>query len=397
MAVADVIVVGLGAMGAAAAYQLARRGLDVIGIDRFAPPHDRGSSHGETRITRQAIGEGAAYVPLALRSQRIWRQLEEETGERLMLSCGFLAIDDTDGQALMHGKPDFVTRTAQMAERFGIEHELPTVDEARSRHPALRLRGSEQIYYEPGGGLVYAERCIAAQLLRARDLGARIHLNEPVGAIRPGPRGVEVETSAGRYAAGHVVLAAGGWTPGLVGRPLAAMRLLRQTLHWFEPERPEFYHPDRFPTFTWAHGLTEEDTFYGFPMAPDATPGVKLATEQFSRAIATPEALDRQVHTREDRAMYDTHAAHRLAGLLPRTVAARACFYTNAPDGEFVIGSSPESDRLTIVSACSGHGFKHSAGLGAHVAGLLAGEEGGVPEFALDRDALLGTAIELPA
>lgn len=392
MDTADVIVIGLGAVGAATAYQLARRGLKVIGIDRFSPPHDLGSSHGETRITRQAIGEGAAYVPLVLRSQAIWRGLEEETGERLMLACGFLAIDDTGGRAPMHGKPEFVRRTADMAERFGIEHERLTPGEAAKRFPALRLLGSEQIYFEPGGGLVYPERCIAAQLARARALGARLRVNEPVVAIAPGRNVIEVETAHGRYAADRAVLAAGGWTPELVGRPLAAMRLLRQTLHWFETDRPDLYRHERFPTFTWMHGVREEDIFYGFPIVPGVTPGVKLATEQFSRAMARPEALDRRVDGDEDEAMHRTHAAGRLLSLSPQTIAARACFYTNAPDGDFVIDNAGSSGRLTVVSACSGHGFKHSAGLGAHVAGLLAGEESAVPDFALDRDALAGSS-----
>ena len=161
--IADVIVVGLGAMGAATAYQLARRGVRVLGLDRFAPPHDRGSSHGETRITRQAIGEGDQYVPLALRSHEIWRELEAETGEQLLLSCGFVAIDSAGGRAATHGRPGFTARTVAAARRFGITRELLTPDELMRRHPAFRLAGHEQVYYEPGGGLVFPERCIAVQ------------------------------------------------------------------------------------------------------------------------------------------------------------------------------------------------------------------------------------------
>lgn len=386
--VADVLVIGLGAMGAAAAYQLAKRGVSVIGIDRFAPPHNRGSSHGATRITRQAIGEGAAYVPLALRSHEIWRELESETGEHLLLQCGFLTIDDTAGKAIMHGKPCFVQRTAEMAQQFGIAHEQLSPAEAMNRFPAFALRGSEDIYYEPGGGLVYAERCIAAQLARASELGARLRVNEPVLSLHSQGDHVSIRTGVGEYWASQVVVAAGGWTPGLVGQPLSRLQLLRQTLHWFEPTEAHLYSTERFPTFTWAHGLGAEDSFYGFPLVPDSVPGVKLATEQFSEIITSPEAMDRIVTEAENDSFYRTHAQGRLLSLSDRVESSSACFYTNAPDGDFVVDHLVDNERVTIVSACSGHGFKHSAALGAHVSAVLTGNEACIVDFALSRPAL---------
>ena len=385
---ADVIVVGLGAMGAAILYQLARRGVRAVGVDRFAPPHDRGSSHGETRLTRQAIGEGAAYVPLALRSHAIWRELEDATGEALLLECGYLAIDDTGGRAPMHGKPHFVARTVEMARRFGIAHETLTPEEAMQRFPAFALKGSEEVYFEPGGGMVYAERCIAAQLDRARALGARLLLDDPVMTVSHARDGVRVETATRSIAGDRVVIAAGGWTPGLVGAPLARLAILRQTLHWFQPIDPARFSSEHFPTFTWAHGMSAEDCLYGFPIAPGGLPGVKLASEQFSYASPTPEAIDRDVPARESAAMYRRHVSERLIGLRTATIRAEPCFYVNAPDGDFIIDTVPGSERMTIVSACSGHGFKHSAGLGDHVAGLLTGEEAPIAAFALDRPAL---------
>jgi sarcosine oxidase len=385
---ADVIVIGLGAMGAAALHQLARRGARVIGIDRFAPPHDSGSSHGETRITRQAIGEGEIYVPLVLRSHEIWRELEAETGEQLLLECGFVAIDSSGGQAVMHGKNGFAERTERAAERFGIAHEVLSPDELMHRFPGFTLRGDERVYYEPGGGLVYPERCIAAQLKRATALGARLQLNEAVQAIVPVSGGVRVTTSRGAYDAGHVVVAAGGWTPALIGSPLRRLQLLRQVLHWFVPDRPDHYEAGRFPTFIWAHGVAPEDSFYGFPIAPGATPGVKLATEQFSTEMGAPHDLDRTVTAAEVEAMHVDHADGRLVGLSRSALRSAACFYTNAPDGDFAIDHRPDSDRILVVSACSGHGFKHSAGIGEHVARVLDGEDSLRPAFALDRPAL---------
>ncbi len=385
---ADVIVVGLGAMGAAALHQLARRGVRVLGLDRYAPPHDRGSSHGETRITRQAIGEGEVYVPLVLRSHEIWRDLEAETGSQLLLECGFVAIDSTGGEAVMHGKTGFAPRTVAAARRFDIPHELLTPDELMYRFPAFRLAGHEQVYFEPGGGLVYPERCIAAQLGCARALGAQIRVDEPVGTITLIAGGVRVVTDRGSYEAAHVVVAAGGWTPGLVGRPLGGIQLLRQVLHWIRPEHPELYLPGAFPTFIWGHGSQPEDSFYGFPMAPGVTPGVKLATEQFSTEMGSPEALERTVTEAEVSAMLTRHADGRLQGLSATAMRSAACFYTNAPDGDFAIDLQPGSDRVLVVSACSGHGFKHSAGIGEHVARLLTGEDSLQAAFALDRPAL---------
>ena len=392
---ADVIVIGLGAMGAATLYQLARRGVRAIGIDRFAPPHDRGSSHGETRLTRQAIGEGEAYVPLALRSHAIWRELEEATGSTLLLECGYLAIDDTAGRAPMHGKPRFVERTAEMAHRFGIAHERLSPDEAMKRFPQFRLTGSEDVYFEPGGGLVYAERCIAAQLEQARQSGARLFLDEPVTAIVQEKTGVRIDTATRTLTGGQVVIAAGGWTPGLVGAPLAGLAILRQTLHWFDPIDAACFSADRFPTFTWAHGMTAEDCFYGFPIPPGSLTGVKLATEQFSHASATPEAIDRHVSHAEDMAMHDRHVAGRLVGLGALPSQNKACFYVNAPDGDFVVDRMEDNPLITIVSACSGHGFKHSAGLGDHLAGLLLGDAPPITDFAIGRSALRPRQAEL--
>ena len=382
------IVIGLGAMGSASLYQLARRSVRVIGIDRHAPPHDLGSSHGETRITRQAIGEGDAYVPLVLRSHAIWRELEGETGEQLLLTCGFAAIDSSGDAPLAGREAGFVDRTVAVARRFGIAHELPGATEMVRRYPAMRLPAHAQVYFEPGGGLVYPERCIAAQLQRARAMGARVHTHETVTAIEPGPRAVRVTSTAGVYEAGQVIITAGGWTPGLVGAPLSGMRLLRQVLHWFTPDNPALYQAGAFPTFIWTHGPHEEDGFYGFPIAPGMTQAVKLATEQYTRAIRAPEEMAHGVGADEAAAMHARHADGRLIGLARIALRSKACAYTNAPDGDFVVDRSPTSERLLIVSACSGHGFKHSAGMGEHVARLIAGEDTPRPAFALGRGAL---------
>jgi sarcosine oxidase len=366
----NTVVVGLGAVGSAAMYQLARRGVEVVGLDRFSPPHDRGSSHGETRITREALGEGFVYTPYARRSHAIWRELEVETGRELLLTCGFVAIDGSGGGEF-HGRQDFFGATVAAAERFGVPHERLSAEAARERFPQFALTGRERVYFEPGGGLVFPERCIAAQLERAKALGAEIRTGETVLALEPDGAGVRVVTDRTSYRARRAVLASGSWTPGFPEAARGEFRLLRQVLHWFETEDDRAYAPERFPTFIWIHGPTAEDGFYGFPAVPGLTPGVKAAMEQWSDSLASPEHLVREVAEDEARRLYDRHVSGRLQGLGRRAHRSEACVYTMTPDQDFVIDYGATSDRVLVVSACSGHGFKHSAAIGAEVADVL--------------------------
>ena len=170
----DTVVVGLGAMGAATLLQLARRGQRVLGVDRFDPPHDQGSTHGETRITRCGIGEGEVYVPLALRSHEIWRELEAETGMELLTQCGALILSGSETSAPVHGKADFLGCTIAAARRFGLAHEVLDAAGVMRRFPQFLLRGDETGYFEAGGGFVRPEACVSAQLNVARRLGAEV-------------------------------------------------------------------------------------------------------------------------------------------------------------------------------------------------------------------------------
>lgn len=386
---AEVVVVGLGAYGAATLYQLARAGVKAVGIDRFAPPHDRGSSHGDTRITRAGVAEGEAYVPFALRSHAIWRELEAETGERLYLDCGLLIVDGAP-EAEFHGKPGLGACSIAAASNAGIAHSVLSPAEAVKAFPQFLLQGHETIYFEPGGGLVFPERCVAAQLAHATALGARTITGEVVTAVRPTGSGVEVATESGlRVGADRAVIAMGGWGPAMVGPALSKMRLLRQTLHWFQPEDWGPYASEACPTFIWTHGAEPEQSFYGFPaIAGMARRGVKIATEQYTQAIARPEDMDRTVTERESAELHATHLAGRMAGLTSHALHAAACLYTMAPDGDFVIDFHPKNERIVLVSACSGHGFKHSAGAGEHIARLLTAEGKPIGDFRIGRSAM---------
>jgi len=369
----DLIVVGLGAAGAATLHQAARRGARVLGLDRHHPPHDQGSSHGESRITRQAIGEGLDYVPLAMRSHALWREIEAETGETLMRTVGALLISAPNLGAVHHGKHDFLEQTIEAARAFGIDHALLEAAEIRARYPQFAVRDHERAYFEPGAGILYPERCIAAQLTLARRHGASIRSGEAAQAIEPISGGVRVVTDAGTYEAAAAVICAGAWTGRLLGEPWArGLALHRQSLHWFEPDDPAAFAPERFPVFIWMYGAGEGDWFYGFPRDPRLG-GVKIASEQFAQTTASPDELDRTVTRDEALAAHARHVSGRIGGLPPAWLRGVACVYTDAPQSRFIIGPDPARENVVVVSACSGHGFKHSPAIGEAVASWVLG------------------------
>ena len=301
-------------MGAATLYQLAKRGVRAIGFDRFAPPHAMGSSHGETRITRQAIGEGAAYVPLALRAHAIWDELEAATGTRLIERCGFLAIAAADARAELHGKPGFVETTIAAARQYGIVHELPTAAEAARRFPQFALRGDETCYYEPGGGYVFPESCIAAQLSEAQRLGARLQLDTRVQAVVAEGAGVRIQTAAGDFFAARAVVAAGAWVGDFAGVALRNhFAVHRQLLHWLPVTAPERFGQGAAPVFIWSYGADAEDQLYGFPPLPGSST-MKCAAEYY-RSTTDPDSDWHDVSAGEAAAFYTRHVAGRINGV----------------------------------------------------------------------------------
>jgi len=380
---ASVVVVGLGAFGAATLYQLAKRGVDCIGVDARRPPHDLGSSHGETRITRCAVGEGQDYAPFALASHRIWRELEAATGETLLEACGCLIMASPGLSAQHHGKSDFVGRSIASARAFGIPHEEMTGEAAMTRFPQLRNAEGARAYFEPGGGFVHPERCIAAQLAEAERFGARI-VTARVGAVSERAAGVTLATDAGPIEAERAIVAAGAWTGPLLGEPFASLlKVSRQVLHWY-PADDATYAPGRFPTIIWMHGEGQEDYFYAFPVLP-GTGRFKAATEQYG-VTTSADDLDRDVRPEEAARLHAVSLADRLAGVGPVAVRSAACLYTVTPDSGFIVDRHPAMERVTVVSACSGHGFKHSAGIGEALARAHCGAAGAVPAaFSLRR------------
>jgi sarcosine oxidase len=385
----DAIVVGLGAMGSAAAYHLAKKGARVLGLDRHAPPHALGSSHGDTRITRLAIGEGAQYTPLALRSHALWRELERESDENLLTTNGGLVISSAAKSSVMH-VAGFFANTVAAAQRYGIAHELLDAREIRRRFPPLAVADDEVGYLEPEAGFLRPEACVRAHLSQGARRGAELHLREKVAGFDASPGGVTVSTGHDTYGADTLILAAGPWLPELLGpRWSRCLTVYRQALFWFALDGPiEPFLPERFPVFIWevkgrAQGI------YGFPALDGPAGGVKVATECFAEST-TAEGVERTVRPDEIAATYATHVAPFVAGLAGTCVRAATCLYTVTPDFGFVVDRHPEAQRIIVASPCSGHGFKHSAAIGEALAEMACDGESrvGLDAFRLDRFAL---------
>jgi sarcosine oxidase len=365
----DTIVVGLGAMGSAAVYQLAKRGKRVLGIDRFSPPHGYGSTHGESRIIRKAIGEGEQYVPLALRSYELFREIGKATGIDLLTITGGLTLQSPGRDAVTSGGPTFLDQAIGCARKFGIRHEIFETRDIQKRYPQFAVT-DERGYFEYDTGYLRPELCVEAQLHLAQKCGATVHTGEKVLSVPPSSSKVTVQTDCAAYAAEQVILAAGPWIAEFLPPGYASFfKAYRQVMYWFtiRDQFRSMFLPDRFPIFIWVFG-TGKLGFYGFPSLDGKT--IKLAGEQYD-VTTSPDAVDRAVSESEKGAAYSGYVEKRLPGLSDRCASAVTCLYTATPDGNFVIDFHPESDRIIVASPCSGHGFKHSAAIGEALAELV--------------------------
>jgi sarcosine oxidase len=356
-------------MGSAATWQLAKRGARVLGIDRFAPPHDLGSSHGDTRITRLAIGEGAHYTPLVMRSHDIWRQIEQETGANLLTQCGGLIISSQSKTSAMHVE-GFFANTVAAAERFGISHEILDAPAIRTRFAQFAVKGDEFAYYEPQAGFLRPEACIRAEFSLARKYGAQLHTGEIVRGFHAATDGVTVTTDRATYKSDTLILAAGAWLPGLLGGIRARpFKIFRQVLHWFEVDGPITpFEPKNFPVFIWELQDSRQG-IYGFPAIDGPGGGVKIATEEYTASVS-PDDLPRAVGAAEIAAMYRNCVQPYFPALSSRSIRTATCLYTVTPDAGFVIDRHPDSERIIVASPCSGHGFKHSPAIGEILADM---------------------------
>ncbi len=355
----DVIVVGLGAMGSATLHQLAARGVRALGIEQFAPGHARGSSHGRSRIIREAYFEDPRYVPLVQRAYDLWADLERESGESLLLQTG----------GLMLGAPDSdVVRGARLsAELHDLPHEQLDAAAIARRFPAFHVRPHDTGVFEPRAGVLAPERAIGAFIASAQQQGATVRADEAMLSWRADGAGVVVITTAGTYHAARLVLSVGAWA-GTVMRDLALPFVVqRNVLYWFDATRNAAqFRPAQFPVFI--HEVSDALAFYGFP---DTGDGIKLALHHHG-ATSDPDALDRTVTDAEVAFMRSV-----IAEFLPDANGAlretAVCMYTNLPDDHFLIDTHPAHPSVILASPCSGHGFKFSSAIGEVLADMATG------------------------
>ena len=365
---AEVIVVGLGAMGSAACFQLATRGVSVIGIDQYSPPHPWGSTHGDTRVTREAIGEGREYVPLVRRSHQLWREIERESGARLLTQCGIVV--------LAYPSSEFLDETRASARAYGIAHEDLTNAEAGSRFPMFALDDEIVAYYEPGAGYVRPEAAVAAQLGLARGAGAQLRFGERVERWSASDNGITVTTDTDTHHADQLLLCAGAWIGDLFPEGRDTFAVYRQLLYWF-PIREGYAELRDMPGFIWDLGGRQDDVvhldgFYGLPAIDGPDGGMKVAAESYEHT-ATPDGRQHPATHQESKGMYEQCIAPYLPWLGQTPVRTVSCLYTSTRGNRFMIDRHPEHDSVLIVSACSGHGFKHSPAIGEAVAEWLTG------------------------
>jgi sarcosine oxidase len=339
-------------MGSAAAYHLAKRGVRVLGLDRFRPPHAFGSSHGQTRIIREAYFEHPAYVPLVQRAYVLWEELSRAAGIQLFFQTGGLMIGDPQSAVAAGARLS--------AETHRLPFEILSAEDIQRRFSALRPADHMIGILEPRAGILFPEKCIAAHLDQAA--GAQLNYDEQVVSWKSQGPDLQVVTDKDTYACANLVLSAGSWLKQLV--PELPLAIERQILFWFAPVRPELFRPHRCPIHLWEHSPGKY--FYGFP---DLGNGVKVAGHHEGE-ITDPDEINRTVSRAEVAAMQRL-AIPFLPTLTGPCLDSVVCMYTNTPDSHFLIDRHPSHPQILLVSPCSGHGFKFSAAIGEVVADLL--------------------------
>jgi len=354
---ADVAIVGLGAMGALSAWRLAARGARVIGFEQFRPGHDRGSSHGDTRIFRTAYFESPEYVPLLQRAHRLWRELEEEAGAQLLTMTGGLAIGPPDGE--------LVAGVLASARENHLLHRLLDSSEMTRLYPQHRLDASLVAVLDEHAGFLRPERAVAAAASRAEALGARLLAETQVTSIEASSGGVVIETSRGRFAAERALVTAGPWTSKLLPQLGLPLQVERQVMAWMAVDNPASFAPQRFPIFI--REVAAGRFRYGFPSTDGRS--IKIAVHHEGTG-ADPDSIDREVGDADLLPIRDFAREH-LHGVTSKVVNARVCMYTNTPDERFIAISPAGMPGVTVLSACSGHGFKFAAVMGELMAELI--------------------------
>jgi sarcosine oxidase len=351
-----VIVVGLGGMGSATLFHLARRGLRVLGVERFDLIHERGSSHGLTRIIRLAYWEHPTYVALLRRSYQLWRELETLAGEQLLHITGSIDAGPADG-------PIF-TGALRSSELHGLSHEVMDGREVYRRFPGYRLPDDLMCLYQPDGGFLLPERCNLAHLAGATTSGAEVRSGEQVTEWGAAGSHYWIRTPSGRYEAGRLVFCAGSWMSKLIPELEGLAQPERQVLAWLQPTRPELFLPERFPVF---YLEVPEGRYYGLPSF--LMPGFKLGKYHHRREQVDPDTMNRDVAP-YDEELLRHFAARYFPDALGPTLMLKTCLFTNSPDEHFILDVHPEHPGVAVAAGFSGHGYKFCSVIGEIMADL---------------------------
>jgi sarcosine oxidase len=369
----DVAVLGVGGIGSAACYHLARAGLRVLGIEQFSIPHSRGSSHGVTRILRQGLHENEAYVPLVRRALELWGELEKTGGTQLFYRTGSLDIGLP--------KSAIVTRSLNACQRWSIPHEQFTADELRRRYPVLRPYDEMVGIFQPGSGFVLAEGSITAHVNGACDHGAEIHGYEKVVRWRANQTGYLVETAHDRYEVGQIVFTVGAWAAKVLGSAVR-VRPERAVLGWFQPTtNAAFFGVGSLPV--WIMDSPDGGHFYGLPIF--GIPGFKLGRLSVNLDEVDPDLPLREPDSRDEqdlRQFLEKHFPDANGSLRSMQTA----FFEHSPDRHFIIGELPDAPGAWIIAGLSGHGFKYASALGELAKDLVVQRKGGYDLFAFRLD-----------
>ena len=352
----DAIVVGVGGMGSAASYYLARRGKRVLGLERFGIPHSMGSSHGHTRIIRLAYYEHPSYVLLLKRAYELWREIQEQADERLLHITGSVDSGPEDSWVFKG--------SWESCRLHDLSHEVLTGSELHRRYPGYRLPDDHLALVQPEGGFLTPEKCIVSYVTAAQAHGAEIHARERVLEWEPLEGGVRVRTDRGAYEADKLVVTAGAWDGELVDVLDGLAVPERQVLAWLQPTRPERFRPENFPVFNL---LVDEGRFYGFPV--HGVPGFKFGKYHHLEEVVDPETLDRETHDYDEQLLRDFAERYFPDGCGP-TMDLQTCMFTNTPDSHFVIDVHPDYEQVSFASPCSGHGYKFASVIGEVMADL---------------------------
>ena len=369
----DAIVVGVGGMGSATTYHLARRGLDVLGLERYDIPHTMGSSHGITRIIRRAYYEHPSYIPLVERAYDLWDDLAALSDRPVIHRTGSIDAGPPDDPVFEGSR--------RSCEEHDIPHEVLTGEELGERFPGYRLPEDYRALYQDDGGFVVPEQAIIAHTQAAQAEGAEIHARTRVdGWTETSGGGVRVETARGTYEADGLVLAAGAWNQKLADALEGLAVPERQVLAWLQPERPELFQPDRFPVWNLS---VPEGRFYGLPVYD--VPGMKLGRYHHRDEQVDPDDWNRDPDAEDERLLREFAERYFPAGAGP-TMGLATCMFTNSPDEHFILDTLPDHPQVAVGAGFSGHGFKFASVIGEVLADLVTGgTDHPIEMFRLDR------------